>query len=76
MKTPGVTEAVSTRSAWFAVYRIPTASGASRQYDANYAFVDGSVQTVGDLSFVLGSPESTVTQIDALNRTYQMPTDD
>ena len=76
LKTAAVTEASSSTGAWFAVYRMPIASGTQRKYDANYAFVDGSVQTVGDLSFVLGSPEPTVKQLDAVSRTYQMPADD
>lgn len=77
-KAPGTIEVVSSRSAWVAVYSLPTPVGAARQYDVNYAFVDGSVQSVGDLNFILGSPEASVRQIDIsfAGRTYQMPADE
>ena len=61
---------------WAAVYYDPITSAATRQYDVNYAFIDGSVQTIGDLRFELGSPESTVRQLTRLGgRVYQLPTE-
>ena len=75
-KAPGMVESIGSSGAWYATYRTPFTSGAQRQYDVNYAYVDGSVQTIGDLSFVVGSPDSSVYQIALGSRTYQMPSDE
>lgn len=80
MKT-AANESIGTGSQWYATYVMPQAQGAERKQDVNYGLVDGSVQTVGDLSFVVGSPESSVAQLDigrlgGGSNTYQMPTDD
>lgn len=75
-KSSGAREVVLSTGSWAAVYYDAAASAATRQYDVNYAFVDGSVQTVGDLSFELGNPESSVQQTASIrNRAYQLPTD-
>ncbi len=77
-KVSGTREIVSSQSAWVAVYSMPSATGAARRYDVNYAFVDGSVQALGDLSFVMGSPDPAVRQINIpfAGRSYQMIADD
>jgi prepilin-type N-terminal cleavage/methylation domain-containing protein len=65
---------VGTTTSWAAVYRSPQAAAVTRKYDINYAYIDGSVQTIGDLSFAIGSPESSVKQFTRIgDRLYQMP---
>lgn len=62
-------------SFWASVYLTPIPDAASRQYDVNYAFIDGSVATQGDLNFDLNTAHSEVKQFDTAGFTFQLIAD-
>ncbi len=84
VKTAGAEEVVvpgynNWRGFWASVWYQPRAEAANRSYDVNYAYVDGSVQTIGDLSFNtnIRNVDSRVTLFQRVgSRAYQLPSID
>ena len=62
---------------WASVYYTTVSDAAVRSYDVNYAFIDGSVQTVGDVNFDTTTAPSKpgVEQFDIGGLTFQLIVD-
>ncbi len=64
-----------SRGFWASVWYQNPLEARDRRYDVNYAFVDGSVDTLGDLNFFPREPDNRVEPFFRVgSRVYQMPT--